>query len=530
MTLRSRIVGMLGRLPRRTAAPEVQRSVPTRTRDDVVLLSDVWLPRPLDSSSALVLIRTPYGRDGMDLLARLLAERGHPVVVQSCRGTFGSGGQFEPFGHELEDGADTLAWLADQPWADRPISVLGASYFGHTAYSVIAADPGRVSSAAAAVTATDMHAAAVYPDGVFAPETALMWIAGLITQELPPFQRWHTIRRIRRRMPAALDAAPAEADGVLLDGKTYAPYRDWVRYDDPRDPWWDPLRRGEIRAAMPPSTLVAGWYDPFVVGQLADVEAIASAGRDVRLVVGPWTHGSPAIATTVIREGLHLLAGAGRGGATVWDEGLSRWVELDAWPPPAIVRSLVLDVDAALRLEPRGEVDLVWQVDPADSPPAAGGRGLNPDFAGRRRQHARERRDDVKVFTTHVLRHPLTIAGRASLRIVTDDVEAHAQDWFVRLCDVSPRGVSRNVSDGFVRAAAGETAVTVSLAPAAFTFRPGHRVRVQIAGTGHPFHPRPVRPEHRRLLSTVAARSVLDLPVVVDGWGAAGATVTRRIP
>lgn len=529
MTLRSRIVGMIGRLPAPTARPEVRRSVPTRVRDGVVLLSDVWLPRPLDPSAALVLVRTPYGRDGMDLLARLLAERGHPVVVQSCRGTFGSGGTFEPFGHELEDGADTLAWLAEQPWADRPISVLGASYFGHTAYSVIAAEPGRVASVAAAVTATDIHAAAVYPDGVFAPEMSLMWIGGLLTQELPRLRRGRAVRALLRRMPAALAAAPVAADRVLLGGESYAPYRDWVRHDEPDDPWWDPLRRTVIRDRMPPATLVAGWYDPFVVGELADHDAITAAGRDVRLVVGPWTHGSPPIATALIREALRALDGNARRGAAVWDAGLSRWVELETWPPVAERRRLVLDEDAALRLGPRGSVDLRWTVDPSDLPPAAGGRGLNPDFAGRRSQRARERRNDVHVFSTHVLRHPLTLAGRASVRIATAPL-AHAQEWFVRLCDVDPRGVSRNIADGFVRGEAGAAEAIITLSPAAFTVRPGHRLRLQVAGSAHPFHPGPTRREERRLFSTPAARSTLELPVIGGGWGAVGGTLSRRLP
>lgn len=528
MTLRSRVVGMIGRLPAPSARPEVRRAVPTRMRDGVELLCDVWLPRPLDPSSALVLIRTPYGRDGMDLLARLLAERGHPVVVQSCRGTFGSGGEFDPFARELEDGADTLAWLSDQPWADRPISLLGASYFGHTAYSVIAAHPGRVASVATAVTATDMHAAAVYPHGVFAPEMALMWIGGLLTQELPRLRRVRAARALQRRMPAALAAAPAAADRVLLAGESYPPYREWAEHDAPDDPWWDPLRRTGIRDRMPPATLVAGWYDPFVVGELDDHDALTSAGRDVRLVVGPWTHGSAPIATALIRETLRALDGDARRGAAVWDEGLSRWVELPAWPPAAETRRLILDEGGSLRSEPRGRVDVRWTVDPSDLPPAAGGRGLNPDFAGRRNQRPREKRNDVQVFSTDVLRHPLTLAGRASVRIATAPL-AHSQDWFVRLCDVDPRGVSRNIADGFVRSEAGAAEATVTLSPSAFTVRPGHRLRLQVAGAAHPFHPAPTRHEERRLLSTSEARSILELPVI-GGWGAAGGTLTRRLP
>lgn len=528
MTIQTRIMGLLARLPERVASVDVRRDLATPLRDGGALRADLWLPRPLRASASVVLIRTPYGREGMDLVARLVAERGHPVVVQSCRGTFGSAGVFDPFRTESADAEDTLAWLAAQPWGDRPVSLLGASYFGHTAYTAVAADASRISSVSVAVTATDMRASAVYPDGVFAPETALVWIAGLTTQELPRRAQRRAMRALTRRMPAALAAPEKDADRVLL-GETYPPYQDWVSHDRADDPWWEPTRRSQIREIMPPSVLVAGWYDPFVVGQLADHEAMVEAGRLTRLIVGPWTHGSPPIASHLVRESLRLQDEAPRGGAVVWDGGLRRWVELGAWPPAAVTRRLVLDGGAALRLDPRSSLDLSWIVDPGDPPPPAGGRGLNPRFAGRRRQTARERRADVPVFSTHALRSPLTIAGRASVELVTPASDRQ-QDWFVRLCDVDAVGVSRNIADGFVRTPPGAESVRAELSPAAFTFRAGHRIRLQISGTGHPFHPSLGETGRRRVLSRAGAWSVLELPTIEGGWRALPATPARRVP
>ena len=60
----------------------------------------------------------PYGRTFPFSLAfaRLYAARGYHVVLQSVRGTFGSAGEFEPMVNEAADGADTVAWLREQPW------------------------------------------------------------------------------------------------------------------------------------------------------------------------------------------------------------------------------------------------------------------------------------------------------------------------------------------------------------------------------------------------------------------------------
>ncbi len=77
-------------------------------------------PKVADAAAAAGpgLSRTPYGRarDGLNA-ARLLAERGYQVVVVSCRGTFGSGGEFDPLFDEAADGRDVFAWLDEQAWA-----------------------------------------------------------------------------------------------------------------------------------------------------------------------------------------------------------------------------------------------------------------------------------------------------------------------------------------------------------------------------------------------------------------------------
>ena len=73
------------------------RAVRVPMRDGVELLTDIYAP--VGKSLGTLLIRTPYGRTGLIALltARYYATHGYHVVNQSCRGTFGSGGDFEPF-------------------------------------------------------------------------------------------------------------------------------------------------------------------------------------------------------------------------------------------------------------------------------------------------------------------------------------------------------------------------------------------------------------------------------------------------
>ena len=111
--------------------------------DGAVLLADHYFPQGRDRPP-LVLVRSPYGRRRIwgVLFGQLLAERGFQAVIQSCRGTFGSGGTLDPFGpDEHNDGLATVAWLREQPWYPGCFGTCGPSYLGMVQWA-IAADAG----------------------------------------------------------------------------------------------------------------------------------------------------------------------------------------------------------------------------------------------------------------------------------------------------------------------------------------------------------------------------------------------------
>src|SRR5215213_9426723 len=116
----------------------VRRDLRVPMPDGVELLADRWAPRVGGESLPVALLRIPYGRAGLigSGTARPLAERGFQVLVQSTRGTFGSGGAFDPFRHEREDGLATLAWVVAQPWFGDSIVLVGASYLGYAQWAV----------------------------------------------------------------------------------------------------------------------------------------------------------------------------------------------------------------------------------------------------------------------------------------------------------------------------------------------------------------------------------------------------------
>ena len=87
-------------LPAPTTHYTVERGLRIPMRDGVDLMADHYAPT--DATEGTLLVRVPYGR-GLPLsllYARLYAARGYHVVMQSVRGTSGSGGVFEPFIYE----------------------------------------------------------------------------------------------------------------------------------------------------------------------------------------------------------------------------------------------------------------------------------------------------------------------------------------------------------------------------------------------------------------------------------------------
>src|SRR5207244_4319954 len=110
------------------------------------------------------------------LAARAIAEQGFHVVLQSCRGTADSGGQFEPMLHERDDGLDTVDWLRRQPWYSGSFATFGPSYAGFVQWA-IAADAGPELKALATAVSAAEFGHSTYAGGSFALDTVLTWSA-----------------------------------------------------------------------------------------------------------------------------------------------------------------------------------------------------------------------------------------------------------------------------------------------------------------------------------------------------------------
>ena len=495
MTLLSEIAGRVMRLPApQTREVTVERDLEVTADDGVVLLADRYAPHDA-APGPTVLVRSPYGRRSWVGLTfgRLIAERGLQVVVQSVRGTFGSGGEFDPFA-ERPDGLATLRWLRAQPWHDGPVGTTGPSYMGVVQWAV--AD--EVDALALSITASQFRGMS-YGNGALSLDTALSWLLLLRLQEhrlaLPL-----TLRGLRRTLPRVYGELPLGDLDRLAFGEEHPVWRRWLDELAPDSPYWAERDfSATVRDVTAPVQLVGGWQDIFLPWLLEDFRALRDAGRTTQLVIGPWAHMSPGIAGGGLREGIawlraHLLGDRRmlrEAPVRVYVTGEDRWRSLEDWPPPEGREvTLYLQPGGALGpSEPTASPPDRYRYDPADPTPAVGGPVLM-DQQPVRDNRSLEARDDVLTYTTVPNQADVDLVGpvRADIRFRSS---LGNTDVFVRLCDVHPDGRSMNVCDGLLRLDVdGVTRVAFELWPAGHRVARGHRLRVQVSSGAHPRYAR----------------------------------------
>lgn len=513
----------------------VEYDVETPLRDGTILRSTVYRPDAADPHPAL-LTRTPYGRDLAVASAYFnpttVAAAGFAVVAQDVRGRFGSDGDFEPSVNEADDGEDTIAWLAAQPWCDGTVGMWGRSYFSETQWRAALRRPPALKATATGFSAGgNADNGAVIRGGAIEFGSRFGW--GHASAVLAQIARRHA--GDQAGLAASLDAYDEEdrrqRSGELLRVLPLAALADEV------DPWiaerivpsfgatpgdassrlWDePTAGGPFDLA---TLHIGGWYDIFLVTTLQQYRAqldAARAGRcpRPRLVIGPWTHidqtgrhpdrsfGMAAGAASVGGYGdlssLHARwfgdvlrdrdpdegSLAGVPAVLLFVMGEDAWRGYDELPDFGWQRvllgpglTLIADEDAAAASGGGAES---FVSDPADPVPTVGGSTMMASGfpAGAADQRGIEARDDVLCFTSGPLREPLeTIGGvRAHLAL---EAEAPDVDVVVRVTRVTPDGASITLCDGITRASWRDSYAGDGL------FEPGHERR--LVEPGEPF-------------------------------------------
>jgi len=525
----------------------VDRDLPVPMPDGVTLLADRYYPASFHTPEAakppVILVRSPYGRRGFVGLTngRFFAQHGFQAVVQSVRGTFGSGGIFDPLANEHSDGLATVEWLTAQRWFGGAFAMHGPSYLGYAQWAIAAHAGPQLRAMAVQMAASQVHEAA-YVGGAFALESTLSWSDLTTRIERPMGGLTAGFTSIRRARRAALRSVPMSEFDTLAAGVPVPFYQDVLRNAAVDGAYW--RRRdhsANVARVIAPVSMLGGWYDVFLPWQLRDYERLRRAGQQPRLTIGPWYHGDPRQVSAAGTDALawfraHLLddtSALPAGPVSLYITGAGEWRRYADWPVPGMRtqrwhlqprRGLAPDPPAASTPD-------TYRYDPEHPTPALNGPTLigNSLPEDNRRLEARK---DVLTFTSRTLATGLDVIGPVTAELYVRSSRAHT-DFLVRLCDVTPTGASVSVCEGVRRVLPpgpppgpdGVRRVHVEVWPAGHRFLPGHRLRVQVAsgayprvdrnsGTGEPAGLAPMLPADQEIFHDPDHPSAILLPVI----------------
>ena len=525
----------------------IEKNLPVALRDGVTLATDVYRPAD-DGAHPVVLLRLPYNKEQPALLflsgdILRIAHAGYAVVVQDCRGTWQSGGDFSPYFQEAQDGADTIAWAAAQPWSSGVVGMMGASYYGATQWLAATGASPALKAMAPFITTDQYYDKWTYQGGAFQLGFILQWATAT-------FGVAEAVRRVDQGMAtgaligSAIAAANAVAErywhtplvelGGLAD---LAPYvADWLAHPD-YDDYWRAIAPCEQYAKITaPALNFGGWYDLFLGGTLANYTAMKSRTRQ-KLVIGPWVHGynggvyaernfglmaHDAVADVTaeqIRWFDHFLKGRDNGvpgerPVKIFVMGPDVWREEEDWPLPdtdwqrwylhSSGQAGTGIADGTLsRTAPGHERHDSYRYDPHDPVPTVGGATFLPGLfvaanAGPRDQRAVEARADVLTYTGPVLARELEVTGPVTL-VLFISTDVPDTDFTGKLVDVHPDGRAMILTDGILRARyrggysrpapliPGEIyRLEIDLVATSNVFRAGHCIRLEVSSSNFP--------------------------------------------
>ncbi len=517
----------------------VERNVEARMRDGVVLRADVYRPAG-DGPWPVLIERTPYGKQGLHPEA--LAKAGYIVVCQDARGRYASDGKFESFyrdqTHDGEDGYDTVEWAAKLPGSTGKVGTFGPSYNGFLQWRLAALrPPSLVAMAAQTIPArlTDLEG-----PGTIRPGRRLLWFYGTISPDL------------RRRAGGEPPHTGAEARKVwdAGEGENLLSFLPWQKlpqsvFEDEGDvvrawlaqPSHDPWKLDEhCRDVAVPNLDIVGWHDHcngdmLLHRTMVEEGMTETARKNQRLIVGPWSHNArgrraygdidfgPTALMNVVDEEIrwfdYWLKGKANGvdresPVRIFVMGANEWRNEPAWP---VARAKPKDFYLTSGGEantPAGNGRLIadapataardgFRYDPADPVPSLYGTAMYTIPADQRPLASRR---DILVYQTGPLTQPLEVTGNPEVELFASS-SAPDTDFFVRLIDVAPDGVARDVSMGMVRARYREslekplmlkpgevTRLKIRMNPTSNRFLAGHRLRLDVTSSDFPNYDR----------------------------------------
>jgi len=471
-------------------------------RDGVKLSAYLYFPKgrgpwPVLYQQRYASLRSPGTRK---FLARLAAA-GYVVAAENFRGSQLSGGTWVGYRAlgwgELQDGFDTVEWLARQSWSTGKTGTFGGSQSGFAQNFLAVTRPPHLTCQYMIDTGLSLYHEGYRIGGATKPN------------------RFKGMDRVCRN--------PADNRRLMAE---------WFRHPMYDDYWKTEGGTRHFGKMNVPCFTVGSWYDYMCVGSVQSFIGRQHHGGPLsrgtqQLKIGPWLHGG-ANKPNRVREMTypenarfdmlphmvlwfdHFLKGKDNGvdreptvryyvmGA-VKEPGApgNVWRTTDDWPVATTATSFYLRQGGILSRKASTETTsattfLADPLHPNKIPSRA--------FPGAADARGFEKQSQVRTFTTAVLSEPIEWTGKIRAELFVSST-ARDTDFIVRVSDVYPDGRSILIVDSIRRARyrdgfdkevfmkAGKIyKVAFDIGWTSQIFNRGHRIRITVASTGAPFY------------------------------------------
>lgn len=478
--------------------------------DGTRLSARIWMPDDAeDNPVPAILEYIPYRKRDLtrnrdEPMHRYFAGHGYACLRVDIRGSGESEGilRDEYLGEpELSDALEVIAWIAEQPWCDGSVGMMGKSWGGFNSLQVASLQPPALKAIIAVAATDDRYADDIHFMGGCLLNDNLMWSATMLTFNTRPpdpeivGERWLDMWKER-----------------LAEDKPWA--LTWLEHQR-RDAYW---QHGSVcqdyDAIQVPVYAITGWSDGY---SNAIARLMAGLKGPRRGVIGPWAHvyphdGTPGPAIGFLQDALRWwdrwLKDRDTGidkepvyrvwmqesvaPAVNYAERPGRWVSEGQWPSPGIhQKTFHLHGDNTLQDVPGEPGERTFR-SPASTGMDGGewcGFGMTGELA------LDQRSEDGRslCFETAPLAERLELMGAPVIELELASDKPVAQ-LAVRLCDVAPDGASTLVTYGVLNLTHRDShehpeplepgkryRVRVQLNDIAQAFPEGHRLRLGLS-------------------------------------------------
>lgn len=501
------------------------------TRDGEKLATDVYVPKNSEQSTfPTVLVRTPYGRCGGKETYYRYVQRGYAVVIQDTRGREDSTGEWLPQFYEIEDGDDTLNWIAAQDFSDGQVSMTGGSYLGYVQWAAAASGNPHLKAMLSSVCAGSAFIDIPRRGGCFT-SGMLAWAFAMSEQrmrgDLMAQENWDEILDIR-----PLEDIPKKALGHEV------PFlNQWLSHMDNDDFWKKGNWFEQYQGKPVPALILSGWFDDNGMGTTEALDLIKDWPKGTwKTILGPWKHSGNtdydlhgfSLGENALRYDIdlqcmmwleHFLKGVENGieqtsAVEYYTMGENQWKTAESWPvtetsevfcfldgtenDQAAGNKTECGTASLSFLSPKQTGKDTYEYDPEH--PSIHIIDLSDNELEVPADYSQEeKRTDILSYSTPILKEPLTITGDVKVHLYVS-CDCPDTDFVVRITDVDEDGHSFKLADGVISAKyrngfetpeymkPGEIyEITIRTTKLSHTFLPGHQLRLTITSSAKNF-------------------------------------------